>query len=50
MFEGILEDPFREFWVANSEEVKIDKLWKNKYTLRKEMVPSFLNTQTAEQV
>ncbi len=50
IFEGILEDPFNEFWVISREEVKIDKLWKSKYSLRKEMIPSFLSTQMAEQV
>lgn len=50
MIEGVLEDPFNEFWVISDENVKIDELWKSKYSLGKEMVPSFVDIQLAEEV
>ncbi|KAL0486928.1 Tubgcp3 [Acrasis kona] len=50
VFEGILEDPFEEFWVASDENVKIDELWKSKYSLRSSMIPSFINVEFAEQI
>lgn len=44
---GELQDPFEEFFVASDPSVPKDRLWQDKYSLRKAMVPSFIGEQLA---
>ena len=39
-----------QFFVASDPTVKDDRLWREKYTLRKSMVPTFLTTPQATKV
>ena len=39
-----------QFFVASDPTVKDDRLWREKYTLRKSMVPTFLSTSQAQKV
>ncbi|KAH0624549.1 hypothetical protein JD844_032153 [Phrynosoma platyrhinos] len=42
IYDGELEDAYHEFFVASDPTVKTDRLWHDKYTLRKSMIPSFI--------
>jgi hypothetical protein len=39
-----------KFFVASDPQVKDDRLWHDKYSLRAEMVPSFLSVEQAKKV
>jgi gamma-tubulin complex component 3 len=47
VYEGELDDPYDEFFVACDNSVSKDTLWQNKYTLRQDMLPSFLSQEVA---
>lgn len=47
VYEGELDDPYHEFFVACDNTVSKDKLWQSKYTLRQDMLPSFLSQDVA---
>uniref|UniRef100_A0A8C4RB63 Tubulin gamma complex component 3 n=1 Tax=Eptatretus burgeri TaxID=7764 RepID=A0A8C4RB63_EPTBU len=48
--EGELDDPCQEFFVAANPAVRPERLWHDKYSLRKPMIPSFISTEQARQV
>ena len=50
VFEGTLEDPFGEFFVAANAAVNVNELWHKKYTLREDMRPSFISRPLADKV
>ncbi|XP_061091101.1 gamma-tubulin complex component 3 isoform X2 [Conger conger] len=50
IYDGELEDTFHEFFVASDPSVKTDRLWHDKYTLRKSMIPSFITMDQANKV
>ncbi|XP_038617906.1 gamma-tubulin complex component 3 isoform X2 [Tachyglossus aculeatus] len=50
IYDGELEDTYHEFFVASDPTVKIDRLWHDKYTLRKSMIPSFITTDQSRKV
>jgi gamma-tubulin complex component 3 len=50
IYEGELEDTYHEFFVASDPQVKDDRLWHDKYSLRAEMVPSFLTVDQAKKI
>eukprot|EP00026_Physarum_polycephalum_P001520 Phypoly_transcript_01522.p1 GENE.Phypoly_transcript_01522~~Phypoly_transcript_01522.p1 ORF type:complete len:898 (+),score=123.02 Phypoly_transcript_01522:59-2752(+) len=50
VFEGELEDPFSEFFVASDPSVPLERVWYAKYTLRKEMIPSFIPLPLANKI
>lgn len=50
IYDGLLEDKYHEFFVAADPSVKEEKLWHEKYTLRKSMVPSFIKMDQARQI
>lgn len=39
-----------QFFVASDPTVKADRLWHDKYTLRKSMIPSFITMDQARKV
>eukprot|EP00750_Incisomonas_marina_P011288 INCI16365.5.p1 GENE.INCI16365.5~~INCI16365.5.p1 ORF type:complete len:430 (-),score=64.37 INCI16365.5:327-1616(-) len=48
--EGVLNDPFLEFFVVADPAVKSDRLWQDKYSLNERMIPSFMPRGTALKV
>ena len=50
IYDGELEDIYHEFFVASKPSVKDDKLWHDKYSLREEMIPSFLTLDQAKKI
>lgn len=50
IFQGELDDPFGEFFVAVNPLSEDDNLWRSKYTIRSEMVPSFINKILAKKI
>ncbi|KAA0721926.1 Gamma-tubulin complex component 3 -like protein [Triplophysa tibetana] len=50
IYDGELEDTYHEFFVASDPTVKADRLWHDKYSLRKSMIPSFITMDKARKV
>ncbi|KAL3847372.1 hypothetical protein ACJMK2_018287 [Sinanodonta woodiana] len=50
IYDGELEDVHDEFFVAADPTVKNDRLWHDKYSLRKSMIPSFINMDQARKI
>ncbi|ETE73403.1 Gamma-tubulin complex component 3, partial [Ophiophagus hannah] len=50
IYDGELEDTYHEFFVASDPTVKTDRLWHDKYTLRKSMIPSFITMDHSRKV
>ncbi|XP_061548535.1 gamma-tubulin complex component 3 isoform X2 [Phycodurus eques] len=50
IYDGELEDTYHEFFVASDPNVKTDRLWHDKYSLRKSMIPSFITMDQARKV
>ncbi|XP_035006256.1 gamma-tubulin complex component 3 isoform X1 [Hippoglossus stenolepis] len=50
IYDGELEDTYHEFFVASDPNVKADRLWHDKYSLRKCMIPSFITMDQARKV
>ncbi|VCX42908.1 unnamed protein product [Gulo gulo] len=50
IYDGELEDTYHEFFVASDPAVKTDRLWQDKYTLRKSMIPSFITMDQSRKV
>ncbi|OCT92539.1 hypothetical protein XELAEV_18015595mg [Xenopus laevis] len=50
IYDGELEDTYHEFFVASDPVVKTDRLWHDKYSLRKSMIPSFMTMDQSRKV
>ena len=53
IYEGGLEDPHNEFFVACDEVMLEDgevDIWRDKYTVREAMIPGFISTSLAHKV
>ncbi|KAJ3331503.1 hypothetical protein HDU76_003008 [Blyttiomyces sp. JEL0837] len=50
IYEGELEDPFKEFFVVLDESAKDANIWRMKYHLKYDMVPSFISGVTAKRI
>lgn len=50
ILEGELVDPYQEFFVASNENISLERLWFDKYFIRKEMIPSFIDIELANKV
>lgn len=51
IYEGELDDPFNEFFVViNTEKSEDDNLWRNKYSLRGDMVPTYMPKALAKKI
>ncbi|XP_070574424.1 gamma-tubulin complex component 3 homolog [Ptychodera flava] len=50
IYEGELEDTYHEFFVAADPTVKKDRLWHDKYTLRKSMLPLYITLDQARKI
>lgn len=47
---GIINDPYQEFFVSTDKMVNEEKLWYDKYTLRVPMIPSFISMEQAKKI
>lgn len=50
IYEGELEDPYNEFFVACDASVQEEELWLRKYSMRNDMLPSFISKALAQKV
>ncbi|KAL7062111.1 hypothetical protein AAHC03_0605 [Spirometra sp. Aus1] len=50
IYDGKLNDPNQEFFVAVNPSVSNERLWYNKYSIRKSMVPRFISMEQAKKV
>lgn len=50
IYEGELDDPYREFFVACDPTVPEDELWQSKYSIHEDMIPSFISGELAQKV
>lgn len=50
IYDGELDDTYHEFFVASDPNVKTDRLWHDKYSLRRSMIPSFITMDQAHKV
>ncbi|EIE76966.1 hypothetical protein RO3G_01670 [Rhizopus delemar RA 99-880] len=50
VYEGELDDPHKEFFVACDLTVPEENLWQHKYSIREDMLPSFLSKELAQKV
>ena len=50
IYDGQLDDPCQEFFVASNVSVKTERLWHDKYSLRRNMVPQFITSSQASKV
>lgn len=46
--EGRLVDPHNEFFVAEDPNIAPERLWYDKYSLRTELIPSFMSDELAK--
>lgn len=47
---GIINDPYQEFFVSTDKMIGEEKLWYDKYTLRVPMIPSFISMEQAKKI
>ncbi|CAO0790021.1 unnamed protein product [Mucor circinelloides] len=50
VYEGELDDPYEEFFVACDRTVPEEELWQSKYTMREDMLPTFLSKELAHKI
>ncbi|KER32716.1 hypothetical protein T265_01206 [Opisthorchis viverrini] len=50
IYDGQLDDPYQEFFVACNPSVKKERLWHDKYSIRRQMVPSFITHAQANKI
>ncbi|KAH8397507.1 hypothetical protein KR222_008425, partial [Zaprionus bogoriensis] len=50
MLEGGIEDNFGEFFIESLTEVGADRLWHDKFRLRRNMLPKFMSMELADKI
>ncbi|KAF7728906.1 Gamma-tubulin complex component 3 [Apophysomyces ossiformis] len=50
IYEGELDDPYEEFFVACDSSVSEEELWQNKYSIREDMLPAFISRELAQKI
>ncbi|VDP92025.1 unnamed protein product [Echinostoma caproni] len=50
IYDGQLDDPCQEFFVACNPGIKKERLWHEKYSLRRQMIPRFITSSQASKV
>ena len=51
IFDGILEDPFTEFFIAANPKVNDEsRLWHDKYSIRRSMIPKFMGLSLGKKI
>ena len=48
--EGTLNDPYNEFFVESNPKLSDDHLWREKYTICEQMIPSFIDREVAQKI
>uniref|UniRef100_A0A0C9S147 Tubgcp3_0 protein n=1 Tax=Fopius arisanus TaxID=64838 RepID=A0A0C9S147_9HYME len=48
--DGVLDDPFQEFFIEARPNVNGDRMWHEKYLVRDAMVPSFISKSQARKI
>lgn len=48
--EGVLDDPYHEFFVAADTSADASELWRRGYSIREAMLPQFVGKELAEKV
>jgi len=50
IIEGVLLDPFHEFFIVKRENVPLRDLWKKKYVLVRKYIPIFMHKKLAQKI
>jgi len=50
IYEGELEDPDGEFFVADDATAPIENMWAKKYSIRESMLPSFMQRELCDKI
>ncbi|KAI7826489.1 Spc98 family-domain-containing protein [Gamsiella multidivaricata] len=50
IYEGELEDPRTEFFIAYDPDVEEEDMWQRKYFIREEMLPAFIDMALAKKI
>ncbi|THD20020.1 Gamma-tubulin complex component [Fasciola hepatica] len=50
IYDGQLDDPCQEFFVACNPAIKKERLWHDKYSLRRQMIPRFITASQASKI
>ena len=51
IFDGILEDPFTEFFIAANPKINDEsRLWHDKYSIRRSMIPKFMGLSLGKKI
>jgi gamma-tubulin complex component 3 len=50
IYEGELEDPRGEFFIACNPEIEEEDMWQKKYYIRQKMLPAFIGDSLAKKV
>lgn len=51
IFDGVLEDPFTEFFIASDAKLNDEaKLWHDKYSVRRSMIPKFMALSLSKKI
>lgn len=50
VYEGELDDPYGEFFVACDPNVSEEDFWQSKYSIRENMLPSFLSKELGQRI
>jgi len=50
IIEGVLNDPFQEFFIVKREHVKLRDIWKQKYVLVRKYIPIFIAPSLAQKI
>ncbi|KAG0314037.1 Gamma-tubulin complex component 3 [Dissophora globulifera] len=50
IYEGELDDPRTEFFIAFDPDVEEEDMWQRQYFIRKEMLPAFIGTSLAKKI
>lgn len=47
---GNFKDPFEEFFIYSQHSVELKDMWKKKYSIRNDMIPSFISQELAKKI
>ncbi|XP_066140497.1 gamma-tubulin complex component 3 homolog isoform X1 [Euwallacea fornicatus] len=50
LLDGEINDPYSEFFIETKHVVTAERLWHDKYIVRKSVVPSFINMEQAKRI
>ena len=50
IYDGELEDPFGEFFVTINLDTDLNNLWRSKYVMRTDMIPTIIDKLLARKV